>query len=81
MRRGPVLFRGSTEETSLRHLDLEKEKKKGKKMKVNARMDQESQSYDDEEIPGSGQGMYGYILTQALVGEQLSAIGFQQRGP
>ena len=50
-------------------------------MKVNARMDQESQSYDDEEIPGSGQGMYGYILTQALVGEQLSAIGFQQRGP
>ena len=31
MRRGPVLFRGSTEETSLRHLDLEKEKKKGKK--------------------------------------------------
>ena len=57
------------------------EEEKRKKMKVNARMDRESQNQDDEEIPGSGQGMYGYILMQALVGEQLSAVGFQQRGP
>ena len=43
-------------------------------------MDRKGRNYDQEEIPGSGRSIRGYILTYSELskGEHLSALGSQQ---
>ena len=46
-------------------------------------MNREGQNWEEEEIPGSGRSIRGYILTYIRLkkGEWFSALGSQQCGP